>query len=336
MRALSRLSRLVVRASFLAATLCVSAPALAEDIDEGTKKVARDLANEGQKEGAEGHWDKAEELYSRASTLYPKAPTLVLYLARAQAKQGKWAAAVANFERIDGEWGNDEKTLSQAFRDSLELARKEVIEARTHLAFVTIFVDGSKTPTVLLDNVKVPVAALSAKRSIDAGTHTIAVTADGMKPAEVTFTARERDVVEKRIALEPEATAPPGPLATNVGVKGNADAASDGPSRAPMYIAFGLGGAGLVLGGITGGIALGKHSTLADKCPTGTCTDQYRSDVNSYKTMGTLSTVGFIVGGVGVAAGIVLLVISPKKEAPKAASVSPFLGPGSFGASGQF
>jgi hypothetical protein len=57
--------------------------------------------------------------------------------------------------------------------------------------------------------------------------------------------------------------------------------------------------------------------------------------------MGTLSTVGFIVGGVGAGAGLVLLIMqssggSPSQPASGGVHVTPVLGLGSVGATGTF
>ena len=48
------------------------------------------------------------------------------------------------------------------------------------------------------------------------------------------------------------------------------------------------------VGAITGFIALGKHGDLNDKCPGGTCPASAQSDVDGYKSMGTISTIGFL------------------------------------------
>ena len=53
--------------------------------------------------------------------------------------------------------------------------------------------------------------------------------------------------------------------------------------------------------------------------------------------MGMLSTVGFIVGGVGVAAGAVLWFVVPSASVQaSAAFVSPYVGPTTLGVVGRF
>jgi hypothetical protein len=108
------------------------------------------------------------------------------------------------------------------------------------------------------------------------------------------------------------------------------------------FVALGVGGVGLIEGIITGVLAMGKHSTLAKECtgPGGTCPNTDSSDLSSYHTMGALSDVGFIVGGVGLAGGLVLVLTAPKStpaSSPAAGlSVTPYIGLGTAGATGTF
>ena len=105
---------------------------------------------------------------------------------------------------------------------------------------------------------------------------------------------------------------------------------------------MGIGGVGVVTGVITGALALGDHSTLSSACKGGTCPSTESGELSSYHTVGGVSTVAFVVGGVGVAAGAVLLLLQPKVSVgappPPATGlqVTPVIGPGSLGAIGTF
>ena len=101
-------------------------------------------------------------------------------------------------------------------------------------------------------------------------------------------------------------------------------------------VALGVGGAGLVLGAVTGGLAIGKHGTLEAACGDGHCPASQQGTVDSYHLIGTLSTVGFILGGVGAATGVVVLLTAPRAQPAKAAKLTPVIGPGYLGAEGKF
>jgi hypothetical protein len=102
------------------------------------------------------------------------------------------------------------------------------------------------------------------------------------------------------------------------------------------FAALGVGGAGLVAGAIAGGMALGKHGELAQICPEGHCTNQ-QSAIDSYNLAGTLSTAGFIAGGVLAATGVVLVIVAPREPSRSAqAWIAPVVGPGFAGARGSF
>jgi hypothetical protein len=74
-----------------------------------------------------------------------------------------------------------------------------------------------------------------------------------------------------------------------------------------------------------------------DECPTGTCYGSTaQSDLSAYHTVGLVSTIGFIVAGVGVAAGTTLWILESKSASSASAWAAPYIGVGSVGAVGRF
>jgi hypothetical protein len=107
--------------------------------------------------------------------------------------------------------------------------------------------------------------------------------------------------------------------------------------RTVAYVAFGVGGASVIVGGVAGALAIVKHGQLSDACPIPTeCKSDQRANLDSYHRLGTIADVGFIVGGVALAAGVVLLVTQPKDSSATATKVTPYLGLGSAGVTGVF
>jgi hypothetical protein len=99
-------------------------------------------------------------------------------------------------------------------------------------------------------------------------------------------------------------------------------------------VSLAAGGAGLVVGGVTGGLALGLKGELDDSgdCPDG-CKSSRRSDVNRLNLYRTVSTVGFIAGGVLAATGVVLWMTAPR---PASATAQAKVGPGGVTIEGTF
>jgi hypothetical protein len=66
-------------------------------------------------------------------------------------------------------------------------------------------------------------------------------------------------------------------------------------------------------------MSLSSVSELSDACPTKQCADEDRDLADSARTLGNVSTAGFIVGAVGVAVGVVSLVVWSNEEDAKVA-----------------
>ena len=118
---------------------------------------------------------------------------------------------------------------------------------------------------------------------------------------------------------------------------GTGPAAASGGSwnKTAGYVAGGVGAAALLEGVIAGVIALGKHSDLSKVCTNG-CPPSESSALSSYHTVGALSTVGFIVGGLGLAGGAVLIITAPSHPQASGMQVTPYVGFGTAGAVGTF
>lgn len=306
--------RRLASAAIAAALLLGSASAFADPTPQDISQ-ARDLGQQAQAAHEAGNFAESERLWTAASNLYPAAPTLTLGLARAQVKQGKYVLARETYNKIIREQSNN-PNASAAFKDALAAAQSEMEAASAKIARVTVSIEGgAPNAQVTIDNEAINAAGIGVPRPIDPGQHTVKASAEGYVPAETTFQVAEAGSAEAKLTLAKDPNAKP------------ATVAGPGPTTAPgttvtttkrdhtmAIIALGVGGAGLVFGGVTGILAMGKHSDLDKACPDGKCTPTLQSDVDSYHTMATLSTIGFIVGGVGVAAGAVLWFVGPKKE----------------------
>ena len=114
----------------------------------------------------------------------------------------------------------------------------------------------------------------------------------------------------------------------------------------PAAIAYSLGGAALVAGGVTGFLAFQKTDEVKDLCGGAQCPEKYAGEVDAALSLGTASTVLFAMGGLGAATGLILTFTvgvdggegESKENEEKAAQVRvrPFVGPATAGVIGTF
>lgn len=322
--------------------------------NEADKATARQLGLDGDAALASKDFKTAEDKCKRADALF-HAPTLMLCLARAQAGNGHLVAAQENYNRIlrEGAPAGSPPAFVKAVAD----ARKEVDEVSSRIAEVVVQVTGADNPSVTLDGQPFSNAALGVKRPVDPGDHVVKATAPGYKPGEAHFNVVEAGDATASIELQKDPNAP----VASAGQSGQTPGPNSGPgspvepppagstgggslNKTLGYAALGVGAAGVVVGGIFGVLAIGAHGSLADECQNGTCDSTKDGDVSSYHTKGLVSTIGFVVGGVGLAAGAVLILTAPKSHAEahvglgagQRTFISPYVGPGSAGITGKF
>jgi tetratricopeptide (TPR) repeat protein len=92
------------------------------------------------------------------------------------------------------------------------------------------------------------------------------------------------------------------------------DAATTPPSRFPAYLLLGAGGAGLMVGGVAGALALAQASDVESACTGTRCPPEQEPHKDAAVLKSWISTIGFGVGVTGVALGVVLLVTSGTEQ----------------------
>jgi hypothetical protein len=122
-----------------------------------------------------------------------------------------------------------------------------------------------------------------------------------MRTVELDEGARERI----RFEVPPPPPAPPPDGSPPV----SGDDGETSPLLVPAIIAFTGGGIALVVGTVAGVAALGKLNELESTCPSKRCVPEDEDIADEANTLATVSTIGFVLGGLGVAAGVTLVVI---------------------------
>jgi hypothetical protein len=184
---------------------------------------------------------------------------------------------------------------------------------------------------VRIDGRKLDDALVGVDNPLDPGTHRIEVTTPGRTPEvrEVTLLEGDRkEVAIEVVALEatpaPEPVAPPAPPPV---------AEKETALGAPAIASFATAGAGVLLGTISGSIALGKRSDLEAACEAD-CPPSMRDTLSAYRLHRTLSYVGFGVALGGAALGSYFLLSGTDAETET--SVSMGVSPASVLIRGRF
>lgn len=328
----------------------------------GATVSASELAARGKQEYDAGNWKKAIEFYQRAESLEHSAENL-LYWARAAEKLGKLVQARENYMVV-----LDEEGEGDAIEQMKVEAKTELDALEPRMPWVTIVVKGADIDTevqVTVDGQPLMPGTLSLKQPIDPGMHEFRTRAGDLegKPVKATFAEGQHQEislelpVEKKSALvrhesllpppqsdqsEPE----PEPLFEDE--QEPMDTGSPG-LRTAGYVTLGVGVVGLGVGTVFGLQTSSKNDDIRSLCgDTNHCPREVETDVqrlrDDAKSSGILATVGFIVGGVGVATGATLLLVGMDAvddlgmhaNSRSAPSISAWLGPGSAGVRGTF
>jgi hypothetical protein len=331
--------------------------AFAQSDDE--RAGARVAATEGVRAFHEQRWADAVDLFTRAESLV-HAPPHLLYMARSLAQLGQLVKARETFLKLIKE--TIPENAPKAFHDAQATAKDEVGPLEGRIPQVTVKVDGAngKPISVTVDGTKIPPALVGLPKPTDPGEHKYQATAEGLASEVTTLVLKEgaREVVPLQLVA---AAAVPAVGATSPGAAGAAaptDAGASAPdaagkeqpgqgggSKGLMYASFasfGVGAIGLGLGVFSVLKSSSKRSDADALCPGTThCPNANKEQINALdaesESAKQTATIGFIVGGVGVAGGAMLYwLYSRPKTIASEPRVTPWVGLGQAGVSGSF
>lgn len=196
-----------------------------------------------------------------------------------------------------------------AFADARTAASKLATELDARIPHLSVKLPPNTR--LYIDGVEVTGLEPSDPLAIDPGTHVVEARASSTSVTKnVRIDEREQRMVDltppkprsKATPLPPRRSAPaPEPRTPKTG---------GGPSTTRIlgWTGIGIGGAGILFGAITGGLAMDKRSELDDAgCVDGSCPKGRGRDVDSYNRLRTFSSVGLIGGAVFATAGALLL-----------------------------
>jgi len=102
----------------------------------------------------------------------------------------------------------------------------------------------------------------------------------------------------------------------------------------PVWIAWGAGAAGLLVGAVAGTAGFVSAGSAKSHCAGTACTPDAQGPIADAKTWATVSDIGFVVAGIGAAVGVGFVLWGrPTTETPGASLA---VGPGSIGMRGTW
>jgi hypothetical protein len=306
----------------------------------GVPAIARAQAAPGGDAVAQArrHFGRGVKLYEeddfRAALIefvraYELAPNwAVLYnVGQAYYQLRDYAGALVTLEKYVREGGG------QIAQDRKEQVDLELQELRGRVARVTV-IPSVAGASVTLDETPLDRAAVQGLL-VSAGRHTLAASKRGYVGATRVVDVAGGDQIEVRLDLAADVRDVARPRAPA------------NYSAAVVSGAFGL--AGVAVGATFGALAMGNKSSLATECTAArVCPASARDDVDAFSRNAAISTAGFAVGGLGVAAAVYFYLSERSREAREssgesmsregahASTVRPWMGVGGAGVTGTF
>lgn len=336
----------------------VALPALAADVAINEDARAHFTAGVNLLQDPDGA--RYEEAYREFKAAYAASPSWKIL--------GNLGLSAMKLER-DGEAIEAyKKYLSQGGKqvEAEERAQFQRDLATLEAGVVRLTLD-SEPPGAIIEDERFPASGNAIRNSyatngplqigVRAGRHRFTAKLAGRPDAvwDVELSPRQQQSYTFKFAEAPAAplavpapTPPPVTQPAAVTVDSGSAAKANNGMRIGSYVALGVGVVGLGAGTLFAVQSKGKFedaNAITDRecgagnadCELGAAFPAWKSASDDAKSAKTLSLVGFIVGGVGVATGVTLFVLSTgKKEQPATAKVEPYLGFGALGVRGSF
>lgn len=226
-------------------------------------------------------------------------------------------------------------------QDARNEAGKIAEEQRPKIGALRLKIKGvpeKREPTVTVDGVNVPAAALGETRAVNPGIHVITARVGGGAETRATLETREGESRELELVVQPPpANEPPPPP------PGGTQPVQPEKKKSNTFatVSFGVAAVSGTIGILFGIDALAKKGKLEDRCPQNSCPRTEWERLDDAESSGNAATAFFVIGGVALGVGLIATLTSGKSSTatttkPKKPSVAPVFGLGGAGLHGTF
>ncbi len=306
-------------AAALALGVCLLSGSALADPSPEERAAARQMFTEGKELEKQKSWAEALEKFRKVGAI-KMTPQVRFHIALCEENVGHLVAAINGFELA----AEEARSAGQSAAEVADNAPARAEALRKRVAMLRLSISGKQISSkIVLDGSPLGKAAQDVPIPLDPGDHVIEVqdasgastfkkelrvAEAGSESVEITFAD-----VEPAPTTSGSAPPPPPPLPPR--------------SRAPAYIAGGLGVALVITSGVFYGLRAGTISELTDSCTdkvrlTG-CDPAKKGLADTGATYGTVSavTLGAGLAALGTA-GVLFFVLGPRKQ-PAAQSTAP-------------
>jgi len=286
--------------------------------DAGEPDRAKTLFKEGIDEMQAGNYASACPKIEEAYQLTQGTGALFT-LAECYAQWGRPATALGHYRAYLTLYARLPADVRGKQEERAKLATTQVAALGALVPTLRIVLTGDdrRGATVTVDGQTVPNEALDGPLELEAGTHRAVVTAADGRTVEQSFDLAEGVQRRWEAKLQSPTTAPaPKQKTSPTGGRGT-------PAKTAGFVIGGIGVAAIAVGAVTGGLALGKRSTVDEHCAALICDQQGLDAAGSGRTLGDVSTATLVIGSAALVTGVVLLIVGYQGSKTEAMSLTP-------------
>lgn len=262
----------------------------------------------------QGKYAEACPKFEASQRLDPGVGTL-LNLGDCYEKNGEIAKAWARFREAAA------LATSAGQRDREQIARQRAAALEGKLAKLTIVAPAGIE--VKVDGGRIDPAMWGTAVPVDPGEHMIEASAPGKKPFSSRVTVASSASTRVEVPALEDASPSPTPVATptptptpTTNVDASADRSTGSTQRTLAIVSLGVGVVGLGVGTALGLMSSSKWDQAKQGCTPAGCDAESRKRGEDAGTLADVSTIGFVAGGIGVAAAAVLWFTAPSATQP--------------------
>jgi hypothetical protein len=288
-------------AAFAAGTLAAP-PGQAQPADQ-PRGSARDLGAEGLALYEQGDYVRALERFDLAHGLMP-APTLGIRAARCLVRLGRLVEASERYLEVT-RFPLTERS-PQVHIQAVQQASVELDALQPTIPTLTVATDrlDGEPLEAKIDGAVMPAAMLGQPQPLDPGPHRIELRGPD-RDFEAPLVLKPGDKITLWLPpiAKPRASGP--------------TAAASPPMSAVRrwgIASLVVGGAGTMMGVFSGALALAQQDALEARCPERSCPPAEHAAADRYDATRVLTTVGLVLGGVGLGAGATLMLLDSSDD----------------------